>query len=58
MATSLKDGRGTLGMMTTMTMTTGPTGGRENSDDFAGYVDEDNDDDPIGGRGGAVAPKR
>ncbi len=45
-------------MMMTMTTTTGPMGGRENIDNFAGYVDEDNDDDPIGGRGGAVAPKR
>ncbi len=58
MATSLKDGRGALGTTTTMTMTTGPTGGREIADDFAGYVDEDDDDNPIGGRGGAVAPKR
>jgi hypothetical protein len=41
-----------------MTMTTGPMGGRENADDFARYVDEDNDDDPIGGRGGVVAPER
>ncbi len=41
-----------------MTMTSGLTGGRENADDFAGYVDEDDNDDLIGGRGGAVAPKR
>ncbi len=47
-----------MGTTTTVTMTTGPMGGRENADDFAGYVDEDNDDDLIGGRGGAVAPKR
>jgi hypothetical protein len=33
----------------TMTTTTGPTGGRENADDFAGYVDEEDNDDPIGG---------
>jgi hypothetical protein len=47
-----------LGTTTTMTMTTGPTGGRENANNFAGYVDEDDDENPIGGRGGAVAPKR
>jgi hypothetical protein len=47
-------------MTTTMTMTTttGPMGGRENANDFAGYVDKDDNDDPIWGRGGAVAPKR
>ncbi len=44
--------------MTTMTTMTGPTRGRENAGDFARYVDEDNDGDPIGVRGGAVAPKR
>jgi hypothetical protein len=33
-------------------------GRRENADNFTGYVDEDDDDDPIGGRGGAVAPER
>jgi hypothetical protein len=42
----------------TMTTTTGPKGGRENADDFAGYIDKDNDEDPIGGRGGTVAPER
>jgi hypothetical protein len=47
-----------LGTTTTMTTTTGPTGGRENANDFTGYVDKDGNDDPIGGRGGAVAPKR
>ncbi len=47
-----------MGTTTTMTMMTGPMGGRENTVDFAGYVDEDGDDDPIGGRGGTVAPKR
>jgi hypothetical protein len=41
-----------------MTMTTVPTEGRENADNFAKYVNEDDDDNPIGGRGGAVAPKR
>ncbi len=41
-----------------MTTTTGPMGGRENANNFTGYVDEDDDDDPIGGRGGAVAPER
>ncbi len=41
-----------------MTTTTGPTGGRENADNFAGYVDKNDDDSPIGRRGGAVAPKR
>ncbi len=45
-------------MTMTMTMMTGPTGGRENANSFAGYVDKDNDDDPIGGRRGEVAPKR
>ncbi len=55
MATLLKDGRGVLGTTMTMTTTTGPTGGRENADDFARYVDEDDDDR---GRGGAVAPER
>ncbi len=50
MATLLKDGRGLLGMTTTMTTTTRPTGGRENADNFAGYVNEDDNDDP-GGRG-------
>jgi hypothetical protein len=39
----------------TMTTTTGPTGGRENADIFARYVDEDDND---GVRGGAVAPER
>ncbi len=47
-----------MGTTTTMTTTTGPTGGRENANDFTGYVDKDGNDDPIGGRGGAVAPKR
>ncbi len=47
-----------MGTMKILTITTGPTGGRENADDFAGYVDEDDDDNPIWGRGGAVAPKR
>ncbi len=47
-----------MGTMTTMTTTTGPTRGKENANDFAGYVDEDNNDGPIGGRGGAVAPKK
>jgi hypothetical protein len=42
----------------TMTTMTGPMGGRENVDNFAGYVDKDNNDNPIGGRGGAVAPER
>jgi hypothetical protein len=42
----------------TMTTTTGPMGGRENADDFSGYVDENNNDNPIEGRGGTVAPKR
>ncbi len=41
-----------------MTTMTGPTGGRENTDNFAGYVNKDNNDGPIGGRGGAVAPER
>jgi hypothetical protein len=41
-----------------MTTTTGPTGGRENANNFAGYIDEDDDDDPFRGRGGAVAPER
>jgi hypothetical protein len=41
-----------------MTTMTGPMGGRENADNFAGYVNEDYNDDPIGGRGGAVALKR
>ncbi len=45
-------------MTTTMTTTTGPTGERENADDFARYVNKDDDDNPIGGRGGAVAPER
>jgi hypothetical protein len=35
-----------------MTTATGLTGGRENADNFAGYVAEDDDDNPIGGRGG------
>jgi hypothetical protein len=56
--TSLKDGRGALGMTTTITTTTGPMGGRENTDNFTGYVNKDDDDDPIGRRGGVVAPKR
>jgi hypothetical protein len=44
---------------TPMTITrTGPTGGREIADNFAGYVNKDDDDDPIRGRGDAVAPKR
>ena len=47
-----------MGTTMTMTMTTGPTGGRENADNFARYVDKDNNDNPIGGRGGAVAPER
>ncbi len=41
-----------------MTMMTGLTGGRENANDFAGYINKDDDDGPIGGRGVAVAPKR
>ncbi len=41
-----------------MTTMTGPMGGRENANDFAGYVNKDDDDAPIGGRGGAVALKR
>ncbi len=45
-------------MTTTMTTTTGPTGGRDNANNFAGYVDEDNNDNPIGKRCGAVATKR
>ncbi len=40
-----------------MSTTAGPTGGRENADNFARYVDKDDNDDPIGGRGGAVAPE-
>jgi hypothetical protein len=44
--------------MTTMITTTGPMEGRENADNFAGYVDKDDDDDPIGGKGGKVAPER
>ncbi len=47
-----------MGTTTTMTTTIGPMGGRENADDFAGYVNKDDNDDPIGGRGGAVAPER
>ncbi len=54
----MKAGRGALGMTTTMTATNGPTGGRENADNFAGYVNKDNNDNPIGGRGGVVAPER
>ncbi len=45
-------------MTTNMTMTTGPMGGRENADNFARYVDEDDNDDPMGGRGDTVAPER
>ncbi len=45
-------------MTTTMTTTTGPTGGRENADIFAGYVDEDDNYNPIGGRGSTVASER
>ncbi len=41
-----------------MTMTTGPTGRRENANNFAGYVNKDNNDDPIGERGGKVVPER
>jgi hypothetical protein len=41
-----------------MTTTTGPMGGRENANNFARYVDKDDDDNPIGERGGAVAPER
>ncbi len=44
-----------MGTKTTMTMTTGPMGGRENADNFARHVDEDDND---GVRGGAVVPKR
>jgi hypothetical protein len=58
MATLLKDGRGALGTTTTMTTMTGPMGGRGNANNFAGYVDKDINDDPIWGRGGAVAPER
>ncbi len=47
-----------MGRMMTMTTMTRPTGGRESAYDFAGYVDKDDDDDPIGGRGGSVVPKR
>ena len=47
-----------MGITTTMTTTTGPMGGRENAKNFAGYVDKDHNDNPIGGRGGAVVPKR
>jgi hypothetical protein len=47
-----------LGTMTTMTMTTGPMGGRENANNFAGYIDKDDDDNLIGGRGSMVAPER
>ncbi len=54
----MKDGRGALGTTPTMTTITGPTGGRVNADYFARYVDKYNDDNPIGGRGGAVAPER
>ncbi len=42
----------------TMTTTTEPMGGRKNANDFAGHIDEDDNDDPIGGRGGVVAPER
>ncbi len=41
-----------------MTMTTGLMGGRENADNFAEYLDKDDDDNPIGGRRGMVAPER
>ena len=54
----MKDGRGALGTTMTMTMTTGPTGGRENADNFSGYVNKEDNDNPIRGRGGAVAPER
>jgi hypothetical protein len=57
-ATSLNDGRGALGTTTTMTTTARPMGGRENTDNFAGYVNKDDDDNPIGGRGGTVVLKK
>ncbi len=47
-----------MGTTMTMTTTTGLMGRRENADNFAGYVNKDDNDDPIGGRGGAVAPER
>jgi hypothetical protein len=47
-----------LGMMTTMTTTTGPTGGRGNANDFTGYIYEDNNDNPIGGRRGNAGGER
>ncbi len=47
-----------MGTTRTMTAMTRPTGGRENADNFAGYIDKDDNDDPIGGRGGVVAPER
>ncbi len=47
-----------MGMTMTMTTITGPKGGRENADNFSGYGNKDDNDDPIGGRGGTVAPER
>jgi hypothetical protein len=41
-----------------MTTTTGPAGGRENADDFARYINEDDNDNHIRGRGGTVAPEK
>ncbi len=46
-----------MGTTKTMTTTTGSTGGRENADNFAGYVNKDDDDDPIGGRGAQFCPR-
>ena len=46
------DGKGASGTTTT---TTGQTGGRWKADDFAGDVDEEYDDDFVGGRRGGIA---
>ncbi len=45
-------------MTTNMTTMTGPMGGRENTNNFARYIDEDDNDNPMGGRGDAVALER